>query len=95
METYPQISLWLSIAFVLGGFAVLAWSANAFVDGASALAKAFGVSKSTVHFDVTKRLVGADGELAEKVKKVLFVNLSERHIRGGVATRNKFRKIRS
>ena len=58
-------------------------------------AKAFGVSKSTVHFDVTKRLVGADGELAEKVKKVLFVNLSERHIRGGVATRNKFRKIRS
>ncbi len=44
METYPEISLWLSIAFVLGGFAVLAWSANAFVDGASALAKAFGVS---------------------------------------------------
>ena len=44
MEPYPEISSWLSIAFVLGGFAVLAWSADAFVDGASALAKAFGVS---------------------------------------------------
>ena len=44
METYPDIALWLSITFVLGGFALLAWSANAFVDGASALAKAFGVS---------------------------------------------------
>ena len=41
---YPDIPFWLSIVFVLGGFAVLAWSANAFVDGASALAKAFGVS---------------------------------------------------
>ena len=44
METYPDITLWLSITFVLGGFALLAWSADAFVDGASALAKAFGVS---------------------------------------------------
>ena len=44
METYPDIALWLSITFVLGGFVLLAWSANAFVDGASALAKAFGVS---------------------------------------------------
>ena len=44
METYPDIALWLSIVFVLGGFALLAWSADAFVDGASALAKAFGVS---------------------------------------------------
>ena len=41
---YPDIPFLLSIVFVLGGFAVLAWSANAFVDGASALAKAFGVS---------------------------------------------------
>ena len=44
METYPDIALWLSLIFVLGGFALLAWSADAFVDGASALAKAFGVS---------------------------------------------------
>ena len=41
---YPDIPFWLSIVFVLGGFAVLAWSANAFVDGASVVAKAFGVS---------------------------------------------------
>ena len=41
---YPDIPFWLSIVFVLGGFAVLAWSSDAFVDGASALAKAFGVS---------------------------------------------------
>ena len=41
---YPDIPLWLAILFVIGGFAVLAWSADAFVDGASALAKAFGVS---------------------------------------------------
>ena len=41
---YPDIPFLLSIVFVLGGFAVLAWSANAFVDCASALAKAFGVS---------------------------------------------------
>jgi len=41
---YPDLPLWLSIIFVLGGFAVLAWSADAFVSGSSALAKAFGVS---------------------------------------------------
>ena len=41
---YPELPLWLSIVCVLGGFAVLAWSANAFVDGASAVAKALGVS---------------------------------------------------
>ena len=41
---YPDIPLWLSIVCVLGGFAVLAWSADTFVDGASAVAKAMGVS---------------------------------------------------
>ena len=41
---YPDLPLWLSIVCVIGGLAVLAWSANAFVDGASAVAKAFGVS---------------------------------------------------
>ena len=57
-------------------------------------AEKFGVSKSTVHYDVTKRLEDIDAELYEKVKKTLFVNLSERHIRGGVATRDKFKKSR-
>ena len=42
---YPDIPIWLSITFVIGGLAALAWSANMFVDGASALAKAFGVSR--------------------------------------------------
>ena len=41
---YPDIPFWLSIVCIVIGFAVLAWSADAFVDGASALAKAFGVS---------------------------------------------------
>ena len=41
---YPDLPLWLSIVCVLGGLAVLAWSADAFVDGASAVAKALGVS---------------------------------------------------
>ena len=41
---YPDIPLWLSIVCIVAGFAVLAWSSDAFVDGASALAKAFGVS---------------------------------------------------
>ena len=41
---YPDIPLWLSIVCIVFGFAVLAWSSDAFVDGASALAKAFGVS---------------------------------------------------
>ena len=52
----------------------------------------FGVSKSTVHFDVTKRLKDLDADLYKKVKKLLFINLSERHIRGGIATRAKFKK---
>ena len=55
------------------------------------VAEKFGTSKSTVHSDLTKRLKFIDGELYKKVKKILFVNLSERHIRGGIATRNKFR----
>ena len=51
----------------------------------------FGVSKSTVHKDVTERLAFIDGELFEKVRKILNFNLSERHIRGGIATREKYR----
>ena len=47
----------------------------------------FGVSKSTVHKDVTARLPRIRKELAEQVKRVLEINKSERHIRGGEATR--------
>lgn len=54
-------------------------------------AKEFGVSKSTVHKDVTDRLQQINAELAAKARKVLDVNKQERHIRGGLATREKYR----
>ncbi|MDA8193206.1 MAG: sporulation transcriptional regulator SpoIIID [Thermaerobacter sp.] len=54
-------------------------------------AKVFGVSKSTVHKDVTERLPKVNARLAYEVKKVLEVNKAERHLRGGEATRQKFR----
>lgn len=50
----------------------------------------FCVSKSTVHKDVSERLKDIDAELYEKTRKVLNVNLNERHIRGGMATRDKY-----
>lgn len=52
----------------------------------------FCISKSTVHKDVSERLKYIDNELFERVRKVLEVNLSERHIRGGIATREKYAK---
>lgn len=55
-------------------------------------AKAFSVSKSTVHKDVAERLKYIDGALFEKVKDVLNINLSERHLRGGMATKAKYSK---
>ncbi len=55
-----------------------------------ACAAHFGVSKSTVHKDVTERLRFIDPDLYERVKKVLGVNLCERHLRGGDATRRKY-----
>lgn len=54
-------------------------------------AKVFGVSKSTVHQDVVHRLVLVNPGLAREARKVLDVNKSERHIRGGLATREKYR----
>ena len=53
-------------------------------------AKKFGVSKSTVHKDVTERLAQVNPALAKQARKVLDVNKSERHIRGGLATREKY-----
>lgn len=52
--------------------------------------KVFGVSKSTVHKDMTERLPELNPEKAKQVKKVLEFNKSERHIRGGRATRKKY-----
>ena len=53
-------------------------------------AKEFGISKSTVHKDVTERLTQINPSLAAETRKVLDVNKSERHIRGGMATREKY-----
>ena len=53
-------------------------------------ASVFGVSKSTVHKDVTERLAQVNPALAKQARKVLDVNKSERHIRGGLATREKY-----
>ena len=53
-------------------------------------AKQFGVSKSTVHKDITERLRTINKALAEKVAAVLEVNREERHIRGGRATYLKY-----
>ncbi len=53
-------------------------------------AKTFGVSKSTVHKDVTDRLMQINPTLAKQARCVLDVNKSERHIRGGMATKEKY-----
>ena len=53
-------------------------------------AKKFGISKSTVHKDVTERLEEIDPSLAKRARIVLDVNKSERHIRGGMATKEKY-----
>ena len=52
--------------------------------------KQFGVSKSTVHKDVTERLETINKTLARQARKVLDINKSERHIRGGLATKEKY-----
>ena len=57
-------------------------------------AKVFGISKSTVHIDVTKRLGEIAPLLAGKVNEVLQSNKSQRHIRGGEAKREKYRLIK-
>ena len=55
-----------------------------------AAAKKFGVSKSTVHMDVSTRLKKLNPALQNDVRKILDVNKAERHIRGGMATKQKF-----
>ena len=57
-------------------------------------ARIYGVSKSTIHKDVTDRLMRIDPEMAKKVKRVLQYNKAERHIRGGQATKRKYEKMK-
>ncbi len=58
-----------------------------------AAAKMYGISKSTVHKDITERLPRISGTLAEQVKKVLNYNKAQRHLRGGEATKHKYELI--
>ena len=58
-----------------------------------AAAKKFGVSKSTVHKDITERLEGVSPELQSEVRSLRELNKAERHIRGGMATRRKYKGI--
>lgn len=53
-------------------------------------AKKFGISKSTVHKDLRERLPEINMELSKEVNKILDINKSERHIRGGLATKRKY-----
>ena len=53
-------------------------------------AKQFGISKSTVHKDITERLYHVNRQLAAEARKVLEINKAERHIRGGMATKKKY-----
>lgn len=67
--------------------------ANYIIDNSATVrqtATAFGVSKSTVHKDVTDRLMQINPTLARQARRVLDVNKSERHIRGGLATKEKY-----
>ena len=57
-------------------------------------AKKIGVSKSTVHKDVSQRLKVLNPAMYREVRQILDINKSERHIRGGMATRNKYLKER-
>lgn len=53
-------------------------------------AKEFGISKSTVHKDVTEKLYKTDKKLFREVRKILQKNKEERHLRGGMATKKKY-----
>lgn len=55
-------------------------------------AKHFGISKSTVHKDLSQRLPQCNKGLYRQVRSVLDLNKAQRHIRGGLATREKYRK---
>ena len=57
-------------------------------------AKKFGVSKSTVHKDVSERLLKINPGLATEVREILDENKAERHIRGGMATKRKYSHLK-
>lgn len=60
-----------------------------------AAAKRFGISKSTVHKDLSQRLPQYNRRLYHQVREVLDINKAQRHIRGGIATREKYKSKRT
>lgn len=56
-------------------------------------AKQFGISKSTVHKDISERLIHVNPNLAREVRVILEQNKAERHIRGGMATKEKYLRL--
>lgn len=70
--------------------------ANYIIDSKATIRKAakmFGVSKSTVHKDITERLPKINPQIAKEAKEILNLNKAERHIRGGRATKMKYRTV--
>ena len=59
-----------------------------------ATAKQFGISKSTVHMDVATRLRELNPQLYHMVREVLELNKAQRHIRGGIATKEKYKALK-
>jgi putative DeoR family transcriptional regulator (stage III sporulation protein D) len=58
-------------------------------------AKVFGVTKSTIHDDMTERLLQVCPENVEKIKDILAKNKALRHIRGGESTKRKYKQVRN
>lgn len=70
--------------------------ANYIIDSKATIrktAKVFGVSKSTIHKDMTERLPKINPSIAQEAKNILDLNKAERHIRGGKATKLKYKAI--
>lgn len=70
--------------------------ANYIIDSKATIrktAKVFGVSKSTIHKDMTERLPKINPTIAKEAKTILDINKAERHIRGGKATKMKYKAI--
>jgi putative DeoR family transcriptional regulator, stage III sporulation protein D len=70
--------------------------ANYIIDSKATIrktAKVFGVSKSTIHKDMTERLPKINPQIADEAKNILDYNKAERHIRGGKATNLKYKAI--
>ena len=55
----------------------------------------YGISKSTVHKDITEKLQKINPDLFEDAKQILAINQSERHLRGGEATKQKYRRCQT